>query len=346
VRIVHLPFYDDNSYQTLLMDAQRELGHEVLEGGGGGNFLGVALREWRADIIHFHWLHPYLLRESAVGSVLRASRFMIEVALLRARGAKVAWTVHNLVNHAGQHAGIERWFSCLFAKLADACFVHSHAAGESAAERFGIPASKLHVIPHGNYIGCYPNEISREAARGILKLPSAAKVFLFLGRIEPYKGVFDLIDAFVGMPGDSHLVIAGKVVNPELLAELEMRCRDHPRIHFEPRRIPDQELQVFYNAADIVVFPFRQILTSGSLVLAMSFGKAVVAPLVSSLEEILPPAGVKWFVPTDPGSLSDALSEWIDSDPEIAGALNLTQASVWEWKEIGAKVIDTCLTPQ
>ena len=44
------------------------------------------------------------------------------------------------------------------------------------------------------------------------------------------------------------------------------------------RYIPDAELQVWLRAADVVVLPFRDILTSGSAILALSFGRAVVAP--------------------------------------------------------------------
>jgi beta-1,4-mannosyltransferase len=63
--------------------------------------------------------------------------------------------------------------------------VHSNAAAQLAEQRFKIAPSKLHVIPHGHYIDAYPNEISQEDARTALDLPDDARVFLFLGRIEP-----------------------------------------------------------------------------------------------------------------------------------------------------------------
>lgn len=338
MRIVHLPFYDDNPYQTLLMEAQRELGHEVWEGGGGGNFLGVALKKWKADLIHFHWLHPYLLRESSAASVARSIRFLAEVALLRTRGARVVWTIHNLVNHDGKHAEIDRRFSAAFAKLCSDCFVHSHAAAEAATRRFGISPDKLKVIPHGNYIGVYPNEASPASSRQLLGIPESARVFLFLGRIEPYKGVFDLMEAFLQLPSDSHLLVAGKVADPSLLPELEKRAELSDRIHVHPRRIPEEELQHFYHAADVVVFPFQKILTSGSLVLAMSFGKAVVAPKVASIEEILPEDGVRWFEPGKDGTLAEAMKAWPQEALGSAGEKNYQRARSWDWKSIAEAV--------
>lgn len=334
MRIVHLPFYDDNPYQTLLMDSQRELGHDVWAGGGGGNFIGVALRDWKADLVHFHWLHPYLLRETNAASLARASRFLIEIILLKIRGAKIAWTIHNLVNHDGKHPFIEQRYSALFAKLCDHCFVHSRAAADAAVKRFGIPAGKLSVIPHGHYIGFYPDSISREEARKRLELSGTALVFLFLGRIEPYKGVFELIEAFKELPDNCRLIIAGKVVNSDLIPELESRVATVPEVQLHARRIPDCELQTFYNGADVVVFPFRNILTSGSLVLAMSFGKVVVAPRIPSLEEIVPADGVRWFTPGVAGSLAAAMNKWNSKDLTVSGRCNLTCARSWNWSSI------------
>ncbi len=340
MRIIHLPYYEENPYQRLLMEAQRELGHEVWPGGGGGNFFGVALREWKADVLHFHWLHPYLLRKSAFQSVLRATRFLAEVAVLKCRGARIAWTIHNLANHEGAHPRIEQWFTVQFARLADVCFIHSQAAGESASQAFGIPQSKLHIIPHGHYIGVYPDDMGEALARVRLGLTERAKVFLFLGRVEPYKGVFDLLDAFASLPDHCHLVIAGKTRDPEQAQLLSERCAKMLRVHHFPGRVGDNEMQQFFLAADVVVFPFRKILTSGSLVLAMSFGKAVVIPKVPSLLEIVPEGGADWFDPLSAESLADAMTESLKRDTAEAGKINFARAQEWDWKMISAITLE------
>jgi len=51
--------------------------------------------------------------------------------------------------------------------------------------------------------------------------------------------------------------------------------------------IDDAELQFFIRAADAVVLPFRDVLTSGSAILALSFGRPVVAPRIGNLVEIV-----------------------------------------------------------
>jgi len=340
MRIVHLPFYDNNPYQNLLMGAQRKLGHEVWEGGGGGNFIGVALREWKADLVHFHWLHPYLVRDTASGSILRATRFLVEVCLLKARGARIVWTIHNLVNHDGRCAKIERWFSSLFAGLCDAYYVHSHAAASAAKEQFGISEEKIRVIPHGHYLNVYPNELQQKEARERLSLPEKGRFFLFLGRVEPYKGVPELIQAFAGMSQNEHLLLAGEITNPDLLAQLSSECEECSNIHLYPERVADDELQVFFNAADVVVFPFRKVLTSGSIVLAMSFGKALVIPDLESLKEIVPEEGTHVFDTEKIETIGDSMKRWMEDDPVVGGEFNLGMARQWDWQEIARMSLD------
>ena len=50
---------------------------------GGGNFFRTARFKWKADILHFHWVHPYILRPSRLGTVVRGTRFIAEVAALK-----------------------------------------------------------------------------------------------------------------------------------------------------------------------------------------------------------------------------------------------------------------------
>jgi len=53
------------------------------------------------------------------------------------------------------------------------------------------------------------------------------------------------------------------------------------------RYIEDNEVQVFFNACDIVVLPYLNILTSGAAVLALSFGRPVIAPDKGCIPELL-----------------------------------------------------------
>src|SRR5258707_4145571 len=211
MKVVHLPVYDDNAYQRLLMDAQRQLGIETINGGGGGNFFRTALTKWKADILHFHWLHPYMIRHSSLATLLRSIRLIAELSFLKLAGQRIVWTVHNLKNHENHHVMIERWFTKRFASLASAVITHSQHARTETAAAFDIrDSNRIHVVPHGNYIGSYPNTVSVREARAQIGLAQDSFVFLFLGRIHPYKGVNELLGAFSRLDRYASFDIAGQ----------------------------------------------------------------------------------------------------------------------------------------
>lgn len=331
LRIVHLPYYDDNPYQDLLMEVQRKLGHHVQSGGSGGYFLRTALKVWKPDLLHFHWIHPYLLKDSRLGSVVRSIRLLIECGILRLRGIQLAWTIHNLKNHDNRHVRIERLFSALFCRVVRTLIAHSSEAARLAEKRFWLRKGTVSVIPHPSYVGQYPDTISREDARLKLDIEPDSKVFLFLGRIHPYKGVFDLIEAFSDLPKEAVLVIAGLPNSDETAQRLEQAASKDPRIRVFAERIPDEDLQIYFRAADVTVIPYRQILTSGATILAMSFGSFVIAPDVPTLRETLHPEGAAFFEIANVKALKGAMENFLISDCNPDGAVNFERAKDWTW---------------
>jgi glycosyltransferase involved in cell wall biosynthesis len=119
---------------------------------------------------------------------------------------------------------------------------------------------------------------------------SEQTVFLFLGQIRKYKGIDDLIIAFNRVQQKfphTHLIIAGKPMDQINIEELDIEPGAKSKITLVERYIPDHELQLFFNATDITVLPYKNILTSGSLLNAMSFSCPVIAPRVGMTEEII-----------------------------------------------------------
>lgn len=336
MKIVHLPSYEVNPYQRNLAEAQRKLGHEVLEGGGGGSFLRTALFQWKADVLHFHWLHPYLLRPNRLGSVLRSLRFLLEIMMIRLTGTRIAWTIHNLKNHDNHHTGIERFFSIPFARCCRVCIVHSEHAAEMAGRRFFIRRKRLQVIPHPSYVGLYPDVMTREESRTKLGIPREAFVFLFLGRINAYKGIFDLIEAFQGLGTDERLrlLIAGSPENDATRDRILKETVSDERILAVLERIGDDDLQMYFKAADVAVYPYRQILTSGAVILGMSFGSFLIAPDVPTLRETVAPGGGLFFKPCSRNSLQEEMRVVFSMDTANAGITNLYRSHEWRLEKI------------
>ncbi|MGH7215473.1 MAG: glycosyltransferase family 4 protein [Tepidisphaeraceae bacterium] len=347
LRVVHLPVYAENAYQLMLMDALRRQGVEAIDGGGGGTFFRTALRRWSPDVLHFHWLHPYLLSTSPARSAARATGLLLQILVLKGLGTRLVWTVHNLANHDRRQQRVERFFTRLFAACCDRVIVHCPQAARSAGAAFGIrgAARRVEVIPHGNYIGHYPNDVTPGAARDRLGVRPGELAFVFLGRVQPYKGLLDLVDAFARLPEvGSRLFIAGRAdaEQARALRERIERARAGGRVTFLPERVPDGDVQVYMKAADVVVLPFRDILSSGSLVLAMSFGRACVAPASGCVPETLDPAGGFLYDADDPHGLSRALRTCMDArgDLEAMGEHNRRRASRWTWDGIARRLIE------
>ena len=274
-----------NPYNALLYAALEQTGVRVLE--WTGNFCDLE----HVDVLHLHWPEsPLNLPDpSGINLVLEASR------LARAQNVRVVWTAHNLRAHAGIHPNLEREFWDGFCSLLDGVIALSESSRLALLEAHPtLERVPITVIPHGYYRGVYPNTISREEARVKLNLPLEIPVLAFVGQLRAYKGIPELLAAFSKLEGDVRLLIAGKPVPPEDAPHLETLAARDPRVRLELGFVPDDRLQVFLNAADLIVLPYRQILNSGSALLALSFNRPLLAPAIGSLPELAQTIGGGW----------------------------------------------------
>jgi len=93
------------------------------------------------------------------------------------------------------------------------------------------------------------------------------------------------------------------------------------------------------NASDVVVFPFQKIFTSGSVLLAMSFRKAVIAANLKFLDEVLAPDGRILYDPNDSDGLQGAMQRALSSDLRVMGMQNRDKAKGFDWKVIGEQTL-------
>jgi glycosyltransferase involved in cell wall biosynthesis len=81
-----------------------------------------------------------------------------------------------------------------------------------------------------------------------------------------------------------------------------------------------------------VVLPFRDVLSPASLVLAMGFGRLIVAPRIGCIPETADPEGTILYDPSRPGALEAALGEAAARDGEACGRLNRERAATFDWR--------------
>lgn len=100
-------------------------------------------------------------------------------------------------------------------------------------------------------------------------------VFLFFGEVRRYKGVLDLVRSSpISRPADVVLLIAGRPGDGSIRKGLEWESGKNPGVMLELGFVSDDKFQTYMNACDVVVLPYQDILTSGAVILAMSFGRA------------------------------------------------------------------------
>jgi glycosyltransferase involved in cell wall biosynthesis len=299
------------SYNEPFYAAVESLGVPVREGVWSGSWL---LREMRpGDLMHLHWpSFLYYNSRSRWRTLVGLLRFVTLLCILRARGVRIVWTAHNLYPHdGGRQIWVHRWSRRFVVAIAEAVLVHGPSAGAIVQREFSIPSHKMRQIPHGHWIGYYPDTMTRAEARAKLGINTASYVYAFVGTCKPYKNLEQLLRAFVLQSDEPELIVVGNFQSPayldcirRLVAELGTS-----RVRLEPRFIDDGELQVYLKAADAVVIPYREILTSGSAMLAFGFGRPVVVPRLGALVDVVDESCGALYDVDDPDGLPRALTE-------------------------------------
>ncbi|MGG6238273.1 glycosyltransferase family 4 protein [Nodosilinea sp. AN01ver1] len=337
-------FVSVNPYQLNLADALAKF--DIISEGIEGKrvYLPQEIAKRKAELLHIHWLHEFYSESSTLKAFRPLLKYVLGLAIVKLRGVKVVWTAHNIKDHDNREPLLDRICTLVTVVLANAIIVHSEAAKKELVAQFPFNISRrVYVIPHANYIGQYKNSVSRQQARQRLNIPETKFVFLFLGLIRPYKGVTELIDAFEKLdPSQAHLVIAGKSKDKELLQALQHRAEANPAIDLFSEFVPDDDVQVYMNAADVAVFPYRKILTSGAVMLAMSFGRACLAPKKDCITEVLTEQGGFLYEPAQQDGLIAALQLALEQRDTIPakGEHNYNMAQAWDWDDVAKQTVN------
>jgi glycosyltransferase involved in cell wall biosynthesis len=343
MNVAFLPVYP-NPYQRLLRDALAGEGVavEFLDGPPSTEWLRA--QRGRIDILHYHWL--YGLYMARFRTPARVAKFVTHFRQARDLGYRIVWTAHNVLPHRTAlqplHARIRR----LMMAEADAVIVHCEAGRRELLFRFPRKGP-VHVIPLGNYKGLYPMTVTRPAAREALGLNAAQFVYLSLGNIAAYKGLDRYVELFRRTAAaDDIALIAGRNRDAALVRRLERAAAADPRIRLRAEFVPDDAMQHYLLAADVLVAPFDHVLTSSSVMVGLSYGLPVIAPSLGCLPELVTGDAGLVYQAGDPGALGKALSDVKHRDLAAMGAAARRIADRSGWDEIGhltARVYEACL---
>lgn len=225
------------------------------------------------------------------------------------RGSKIVLTVHDLLPHDTGETFRET-FLRLYG-MADRMICHSDHIKARLVAEFSVPESKVSVIPHGPFFYDLPATEEKQVLPGFEKDPGKVLV-LWQGIIFPYKGVDLLLQAWQKVEaatGACNLLIAG--TGPaDLLEQIREQVKQLglKRVSLHLRFISTQELVAAYRAADVVVYPYRAITTSGAMATGLAMGKAIIASDLPVFRELLEDHRSALLVdPQDVAALSGAM---------------------------------------
>jgi glycosyltransferase involved in cell wall biosynthesis len=353
MKVLVLP-RDANPYQSLLYGEMRRLGVQEIYLGELTpiqtlNFLllpleVVARRLAGARVLHLHWVFVFTLpgarRFPAMRRVAQAW-FLVLLRVCRMLGTHLVWTAHNVLPHEPVFAD-DVFARRALVEASDLVLVHSQSTLDELAALGAVPRRNA-IIRHGPIGSTLPASSLRTPGDG-----GRPRRFLFFGQIREYKGVEDLLAAFLAVPDDvaARLTIAGQCDDPELRSRLRALARtDGARVLLRLEYVPGDEVAQLFGAADVVVLPFRRVSTSGSAMLALSHGRPLIVPDLAGLADLPDQAVLRYN--GEVAGLADALVRLACADGDALAAMSAaarSYASQTTWQEIAEKTMSEMMS--
>jgi glycosyltransferase involved in cell wall biosynthesis len=247
---------------------------------------------------------------------------MIYCKLLR---KKILLTAHNV--NRGKRDSSDSLLNRLTLRiqygLADQIFVHTHKMRSELLDNFGVQPEVVATIPFGINIAVPNTFLTPTAAKSKLGIQSCEKTMLFFGRIAPYKGLEFLLTAFQGISSNQsnyRLIIAGEPMKgyeeyTNKIRQVVSQTENHDRIISKLEFIPDEDTELYFKAADVLVLPYKDIFQSGVLFLGYSFGLPSIAADVGSFRDDIVPSETGFlYSPGDSTSLVNTIECFFESD--------------------------------
>jgi glycosyltransferase involved in cell wall biosynthesis len=307
-----------------------------------GYYLRLIAYAFRSEsrLFHIQWPYKFVFLDNVVLPLF-----------YKLLGKKLVFTAHNVDSGVrdGTSSWLNRWSLRALYRRVDHIIVHTARMKSELMSWFNIPAEKISVVPHGINSVVPDTALTRMDARDWLGLGQDERAVLFFGNIDRYKGLDMLVEALtqLRMSGTKmRLVIAGRVkecpdywqrIKGQIDTGLEASAISH--LGF----IPDELVERYFKAADVLVMPYRSIFQSGVLFMALRFGLPVIATDVGAFKEDIV-EGKNGLIcrPEDPAALARAVETYFRSDlfhnlPAHRGSIQAAAEERYSWTEIGAK---------
>ncbi len=264
--------------------------------------VGRKLKKTKPDLLIVRFWLPFM--GMSLGTICRFVK--------KNKHTKIVSIVDNFIPHEKRPG--DSFLSKYFAKPVHGFIAMSKSVYNDLNDFDTIKPKKL--TPHPIY-DHYGKIESKEVALKKLKLPIDKNYILFFGFIREYKGL-DLLFHALSNPyfkaHDIRLIVAGEFYadeNQYLQTIKELKLED--LVILKTDYIPNEEVQHFFNAADIVAQPYKSATQSGVTQIGYHFNKPMLVTDVGGLSEIIPHMKIGYVTPVDANEIAEALIDFFEN---------------------------------
>lgn len=237
--------------------------------------VAMRIRKMKPDLVLFQWWHPYF-----------APCYWIMEKVL-GKKIKKMFVCHNVFPH--ERFPMDRFLTKMVLKQGDYFITQSSM---DAQDLLSVKKNaKYKQTVHPTYNAFKMKDMSKEEARDILNISKEEKVLLFFGFVREYKGLKHIINALPKITDqikDAKLYIVGDFDgDKDQYLQLIKEKNVEDNICIYDGYIPDNEVEKFFAASDLVVLPYESATQSGIVQIAYGFRKPVVVTNVGGLPEVV-----------------------------------------------------------
>jgi len=279
-------------------------------------YLRLFLFCWKSQSSVFHILWP--------NKFVNFDRTILNLYYRSCR-KKLVFTAHNVNTEARDRrdSALNRLSLRIQYHLMDHIFVHTPQMQNQLATEYAVTPNKITTLTFPINNVTPRTNLTCTNARLKLGIPCSEKTILFFGNIAAYKGVEDLIRALPVLRvrlGQFRVLLVGNVKKGEeqyfnelrrLASDLGVTDLVHETIDY----VPEDQVEIYFKAADLLVLPYRRIFQSGVLFLSYGFGLPVIVSDAGSLSEDVIEGQTGFVYPHgDPVALAEQIYRYFESD--------------------------------
>lgn len=285
------------------------------------------IRKLRPDAVILQWWHPYFAPCYRILATLLG-----EIPLLI--------TCHNVFPH--ERFPLDRFLTRMVLKRADGYIVQSHLDEKDLLTV--KPDANYVVTPHPTYNAFKMKNMSKAEARALLAVGSDSPMLLFFGFVREYKGLKYLLDALPEVkkriPDIALWVVGDFGDDKEVYLEQIERNRIGDHIRLMEGYVPDQEVEKYFMASDLVVLPYVSATQSGIVQIAYGFDKPVVVTDVGGLPDVVRHKETGYVVPSENArEIAGAIVSFYLEDRETDWEGNIRkQAAEFSWETMVERI--------